>query len=151
MIDPVSLSNLPKLPQLKLAVIGHIEWVNFISVDTIPIPGKISHGFNSIEEPAGGGALAAVQLQRLTKGEVHFFTALGKDDIGEKSLQRLTKLGIKVKAAWREKPTRRGISFVDPRGERAITVMGERLQPTSNKVLNLNFESFLINSCSPFS
>jgi ribokinase len=34
-----------------------------------------------------------------------------------------------LKVAWREKPTRKGISLISPEGERAITVIGERLQP----------------------
>ena len=39
---------------LKFAVIGHIEWINFIKVDQLPKPGLISHSQKSLEYPAGG-------------------------------------------------------------------------------------------------
>ena len=32
-----------RLPKLKLAVIGHIEWVKFLKVDQLPLAGQISH------------------------------------------------------------------------------------------------------------
>ena len=34
---------------LKFAVIGHIEWINFIKVDQLPKPGLISHSKESLE------------------------------------------------------------------------------------------------------
>ena len=44
---------------LKFAVIGHIEWINFIEVDQSPKPGLISHSKKSLEYPAGGGSVIA--------------------------------------------------------------------------------------------
>ncbi len=120
----------PSLKGLKLAVIGHVEWVTFLSVDKLPIAGNISHAKIGLEEPAGGGAVAAVQLSRLVNNDVHFFTALGRDSTGEKSYERLEKMGLKLHVGWREKKTRKGISMTDQKGDRAITVIGERLQPT---------------------
>ena len=38
------LESLPKLPNLKLAVIGHVEWVTFLKVTHLPSPGIISSG-----------------------------------------------------------------------------------------------------------
>ena len=38
-------------------------------------------------------------------------------------------MGINLHVAWREKATRRGFSLIDSNGERAITVIGERLAP----------------------
>ena len=64
---------------LKFAVIGHIEWINFIKVDQLPKPGLISHSRESLEYPAGGGSVIAKRLRELTNSEVHFFTALGND------------------------------------------------------------------------
>ena len=64
---------------LKFAVIGHIEWVNFIKVDQLPKPGLISHSTKFLECPAGGGAVIAKRLRELTNSEVHFFTSLGDD------------------------------------------------------------------------
>ena len=87
-----TLEELPDMPDLKLAVVGHVEWVTFLKVDRIAQPGCISHATTLLEEPAGGGAVAAVELTSLVKSKVHFFTALGKDFYGERSLQRLEEL-----------------------------------------------------------
>ena len=128
--------NAPKeilsLPKLKLAVIGHVEWVTFLKVDQLPLAGEISHAKDSFEEAAGGAAVAAVQMARLINGPVDLITSLGKDNHGKKCYERLTKLGLNLKVAWREKPTRKGISLISKEGERAITVIGERLQPIAS-------------------
>ena len=42
---------------LNLAVVGHIEWINFLKVDQLPKPGVISHSERSLEYPAGGGSI----------------------------------------------------------------------------------------------
>jgi len=47
-------------------------------------------------------------------------------------------MGIKLHVAWRDKPTRRGFSLIDSEGERAITVIGERLAPTHKDNLEWN-------------
>ncbi len=119
------------IKDLDLAVVGHTEWVSFVSVKRLPKPGGICHGSNLKEEPAGGGAVAAIQMTKLTKKKVHFFTALGKDAIGKKCFKRLRELGLSLHVAWRDHPTRKGFSFVDSNAERAITVVGERIQPNS--------------------
>jgi ribokinase len=126
-----SAESLPPLPPLRLAVVGHVEWVSFLKVDQLPAAGLIGHASAVLEEPAGGGAVAAVQLARLLGRPVPFFTALGRDAIGERSVERLTALGLELHVAWREAPSRRGISFVDGHGDRSITVIGERLTPTA--------------------
>ena len=120
------------LPKLKLAVIGHIEWVTFLKVDQLPIAGEISHAKDCFEEAAGGAAVAAVQMARLINDPVDLITSLGKDNNGEKCYERLIKLGLNLKVAWREKPTRKGISLISKDGERAITVIGERLPPIAS-------------------
>ena len=128
--------EIQSLPKLKLAVIGHIEWVTFLKVDQLPLAGCISHAKDSFEEAAGGGAVAAVQMSRLINGPVDLFTSLGKDTYGEKCYERLVKLGLNLKVAWRDKPTRKGISMINKDGERAITVIGERLQPIGSDNLS---------------
>ncbi len=120
------------LPKIKLAVIGHIEWVTFLKVDQLPLAGQISHAKDCFEEAAGGAAVAAVQMARLINEPVDLITSLGKDSYGEKCFERLTKLGLNLKVAWRDKPTRKGISLISKDGERAITVIGERLQPIAS-------------------
>jgi len=118
-----------KKGNLNFAVVGHIEWINFLKVDQLPKPGVISHSKKSIEYPAGGGSIIAKTLSELTLNQVHFFTALGNDDYGKKSLKILSSMGIKLHVSWRDKPTRRGFSLIDSEGERAITIIGERLAP----------------------
>ena len=120
------------IPKLKLAVIGHVEWVTFLKVDQLPLAGRISHAKDSFEEAAGGAAVAAVQMARLINGPVDLFTSLGKDIYGDNCYERLTKLGLNLKVAWRKRPTRKGISLISKDGERAITVIGERLQPVGS-------------------
>jgi ribokinase len=50
---------------MKTAVVGHVEWVNFLRIDRVLSPGAIALAGESWEEPAGGGGVAAVELARL--------------------------------------------------------------------------------------
>jgi ribokinase len=109
-------------------VVGHVEWVQFARVDHVPRAGEVVHARESFEEPAGGGAVAAVQLARLA-GAATLVTTLGDDEDGRRSAARLTELGVDVKAARVAEPTRRAVTLVDRRGERTITTFGERLEP----------------------
>jgi ribokinase len=113
---------------VRCAVVGHVEWVEFLRVDRLPTTGEIVHGTDSFEEPAGGGGVAAVQLARLA-GESDLFTALGNDDLAKRARERLEELGVRVHSAVRGSPTRRALTLVDPSGERTITTVGERLAP----------------------
>ena len=51
-----------------MAVVGHVEWVQFARVEHVPLAGEVVHASDPFEEPAGGGAVAAVQLARLAGG-----------------------------------------------------------------------------------
>ncbi len=113
---------------MRVAVVGHVEWVEFARVDAVPRPGEIVHALETWEEPAGGGAVAAVQLARLA-GSCSLFTMLGADDLGRRSRAELTRLGVDVKAIPESEPTRRAFTYVDDGGERTITVLGEKLRP----------------------
>ena len=121
---------------LKFAVIGHIEWMNFIKVDQLPKPGLISHSKKFLEYPAGGGSVIAKSLRELTNSEVHFFTSLGNDYYGNQSLNILENMGIKLHVSWSDKPTRKGFSVIDSEGERSITIIGDRLAPSNNDNLD---------------
>ena len=123
---------------LNFAVVGHVEWINFLKVDQLPKPGVISHSEKSIEYPAGGGSVIAKTLSELTNNQVHFFTSLGNDYYGEQSFKILSNYGIRLHVAWRDKPTRKGFSLIDSNGERSITVIGERLAPTYKDKLDWN-------------
>jgi ribokinase len=134
-VDPLSLDALPPLPQLDLAVVGHVEMVSFLSVDRLPAAGQIAHASTCFDHAAGGGAVVAVQLARLSGRRVAFFTALGRDQAGHQAVEELEALGLDLHVAWREAPTRRGITFIDATGERTITVIGERLAPAASDPL----------------
>jgi ribokinase len=119
---------------MKLAVVGHVEWVEFVRVPHVPLAGEIVHASETWAEPAGGGAVAAVQLAKLA-GEADFFTALGDDELGHGADDQLRALGVRLHVAWRDEPQRRAVTFVDERGERTITVIGDRLVPRGNDPL----------------
>ena len=112
---------------MRVAVVGHVEWVWFGSVDRIPGPGDIAHATDEWEEPAGGGAVAAVQLAKLV-GACDLFTGLGDDELGLRTRDELTALGLDVHAELRDDRTRRALTLVDPAGERTITTLGHRLE-----------------------
>jgi ribokinase len=111
---------------VRVAAVGHVEWIEFVRGDHVPAAGEIVHAHDSFEEPAGGGAVAAVQLARLAGGAT-FLTALGDDELARRTRARLAELGVTVRDATREGPTRRGLTFLDAQGERTIITIGERL------------------------
>ena len=41
-----------KKGNLNFAVVGHVEWINFLKVDQLPKPGVITHSEKSLEYPA---------------------------------------------------------------------------------------------------
>lgn len=112
----------------RVAVVGHVEWVQFARVSHVPSAGEVVHARDLFEEPAGGGAVAAVQLARLA-GSCTLITALGDDDRGRRSRARLRELAVDVRARCCEQPTRRAVTLVDDERERTITTFGERLEP----------------------
>lgn len=132
---PLPLDSLAPLPPLNLAVVGHVEMVSFVEVAQLPSVGSITTAKAFHQCPAGGGAVVAVQLARLSGQKVRFFTALGRDATGEQAASELTAMGLELHVAWREAPTRQAITFIDADGERTITVIGERLAANGNDAL----------------
>jgi ribokinase len=114
--------------ELSVAVVGHVEYVEFLQVGHVPSAGEIVHARHSFAEPAGGGAVAAVQLARLA-GAATLFTAFGDDAVGRQSASGLERHGVRVHGAWREERQRRAVTFIDDGGERTITVIGNRHGP----------------------
>jgi ribokinase len=112
---------------MKVAVVGHVEWVEFVEVDHVPAPGQIAHGTELWAGPAGGGSVVAAQLMKLA-GACDFYTALGEDDAGRRSLAQLEQLGLVVHAQWFGS-TRRALTHVDRDKERTITTVGPKLRP----------------------
>jgi ribokinase len=121
-----------QVSQPKVAVVGHVEWVQFARVPHVPHAGEVIHARDPFEEPAGGGAVAAVQLARLA-GHAVLLTALGEDEHGRLSVARLRELGVEVWAAQRAARTRSAVTLVDEAGERTITTFGSRLGPSGRE------------------
>ena len=94
----------------------------------VPRAGEVVHASDPFEEPAGGGAVAAVQLARLA-GAASLFTALGRDEQAGRSVARLKELGVRVHAVMLAAATRRAVTLLDDAGERTITTLGPRLDP----------------------
>jgi ribokinase len=113
---------------VRVAVVGHVEWVRFARVERVPSAGEVVHARDAFEEPAGGGAVAAVQLARLAGG-ARFVTTLGEDEDGRRSARRLAELGVDLHARSVAQPTRGAVTLVDSHGERTITTFGARLEP----------------------
>jgi ribokinase len=113
---------------VRVAVVGHVEWVEFVHVDRLPGPGEIVHANPFLAVPAGGGAVAAVQLARWG-AETPFFTALGEDPIGDGAGEELAARGVTLHTTIRKEPQRRALTLVDAQRERTIIVLGPRLVP----------------------
>ncbi len=112
---------------MRVAVVGHVEWIEFVEVDHVPAPGQIAHGLDAWDEPGGGGAVVAAQLAKLAGG-CDFFTALGEDEHGRRAVDRLGELGVTVHTQWFGS-TRRALVHVDRNRERTITTVGAKLRP----------------------
>ena len=123
-----------RFPAIRVAVVGHTEWIEFVRVSHLPQAGEIIHGSAAWSEPGGGGAVAAVQLAKLAGG-ARFLTALGDDELGQRMRRELTELGVDVCAAVNAEAQRRAIVFIDDHGERTITVLGTRLSPAAQDPL----------------
>lgn len=113
---------------MRFAVVGHVEWVEFVRVDRAPAQGEIIHARGHWEEPGGSGAVAAVQIAKLA-GSCELYTSLGDDEAGRRVIERLTAEGVRVRAALGDEPTGRAFTYLDDAGERTITVLGEKLVP----------------------
>ena len=113
---------------MRTAVVGHLEWTDFLPVERLPRRGEILETTESFAEPAGGGAVASVQLARLA-GDCTFLTAVGDDALATPVEARLAELGVRAVAVRRTAPTRRAFVYLDDGGERTITTIGERIHP----------------------
>ena len=121
-------------PDLRLAVVGHIEWIRFARVAEVPAPGGIAHASETWEGAGGGGAVAAVQLANLAGGCL-FLSALGDDRVAEDVRSDLRSRNVELHAATRAAPTRTALTMVDDRGERTIVTLGDRLHPIADDPL----------------
>jgi ribokinase len=112
----------------QVAVVGHVEWVDFVSVRRFPERGAVTPAEDAFTHAGGGAVVAAAVLADLG-AEVDLFCALGHDANGARAAAELRDRGVNVHAAWRETPTRRVITLLERAGERTIVTIGERIQP----------------------
>ncbi|HEY2437577.1 MAG TPA: PfkB family carbohydrate kinase [Solirubrobacteraceae bacterium] len=110
------------------AIVGHIEWVDFVPVARLPRPGEVIHAHGAFSRAAGGGGVAAGVLAELG-AQVDFYTALGDDTHGRAAVEQLHDRGVRMHVAWRQEPTRRAVTLLQDGGERAIITIGKRLDP----------------------
>jgi ribokinase len=118
----------------RIGVVGHVEWVDFLPVPRFPRRGEVLHAEGFAQRAGGGGGVAAPVLAEFG-AEVDFFSALGDDDAGRAAAAQLTERGVRVHVAWREEPTRRAVTLLEPGGERTIVTIGERLEPQGSDEL----------------
>jgi ribokinase len=119
---------------VRVAVVGHVEWVDFVELERLPAEGEILHAVSASARAAGGGGVAAAVLAEL-RAEVDFFCALGDDSDGHAAADQLAGRGVRVQAAWRSQPTRRAITLLEG-GERTIVTIGDRLEPVGSDPLD---------------
>jgi ribokinase len=117
---------------LRLAVIGHVEWVTFARAPFVPGPGEIVHLEDPHSQPAGGGATTAVALARMG-AEVTFYTSFGSDRRARAPLERH---GLRFQAVERAEPQTEVLSLIDPAGERTLYVVGENDAPRADDPLD---------------
>jgi ribokinase len=117
-----------------IGVVGHVEWVDFAVVPHLPVRGKILHADSTFARAGGGGGVAATMLAELG-ADVDFFCALGRDAEGEAAVAQLEARRVRTHVAWRDEPTRRAVTFLDPRHERTIVTLGDRLEPRGSDEL----------------
>jgi ribokinase len=118
----------------RVAVVGHVEWVDFVPVERFPLPGEVLHAKSGFTRAAGGGGVASVVLVELG-ADVDFFCALGRDAHGDAVAEQLHERGVTVQVAWRDDPTRRAVTLLEDGGERTIITIGERLEPRGTEAL----------------
>lgn len=113
----------------RLAVVGHVEWVDFIPLERLPHQGEVVHAEGAFSRAAGGGGVVAAVLAEMG-AQVDFYCALGDDAHGHAAADELTERGVTVHVGWRaEEPTRRALTLLEDDGERTIVTVGDRLEP----------------------
>ena len=121
-------------PRPRIAVVGHVEWVLFGNAVAPPVAGQIIHLTEPFEEPAGGGAVAAITLAR-AGADVTFFTALAEDAEGVATRTRTDREGIDLRAASRPGRQARAVTILDDHGDRTIIVSQPNTYPRSDDEL----------------
>ena len=113
---------------MRAAVVGHVEWIRFARVESMPGAGDIAHSTEDWEQAGGGGAVAAMQLALLAD-EATLFTVLGDDELGLRAREEIEARGVRLHAAIESRPQRWAFTHVDEVGERTISTVGAKQRP----------------------
>jgi ribokinase len=115
---------------VNVAVVGHVEWVDFLVTPRLPATGEILSATAFHEGAAGGGAMAAFALRSLVGG-CGFYCAVGDDARAERTAAGLADAGLEVRAAVHAgRAQRRAVTWLTDDAERTITVLGPPLEPS---------------------
>lgn len=121
-----------------VAVVGHVEWVDFVPIERLPQQGEVLHAEGAFARVGGGGGVAAAVLADLG-ADVDFFCALGDDALGKAAAEQMAERGVNLQVAWRDsEPTRRALTLLEAAGERTIVTVGHRLEPRGDDRLDWN-------------
>jgi ribokinase len=113
---------------MNIAIVGHIEWGTFLRVPHLPAVGESVYAIESWQEVCGGGSVAALQAAA-PNTTCTFFTAIGNDEFGRRSVEQLEKNGVKVYASVHNEPQTKSYIHIGDNHNRTITVV-ERFKPT---------------------
>lgn len=114
---------------MKVAVVGHVEWVQFALVERVPRTGDFAHASDAWSEAGGGAGVAASVLARLADS-CTLFTAFGDDDIGRLAKLQLESWGIEVHASFAsDQRTNYTFCHIDASGQRTGTIISD-LEPS---------------------
>jgi ribokinase len=116
---------------MRVAVVGHVEWIRFARVERMPGSGEIAHSTEDWEQAGGGGLVAAIQLALLAE-EATLFTVLGDDELGRRSREEIEARGVRLHAVTEKRAQRWALTHVDDVGERTITTVGPKQRPRGN-------------------
>lgn len=120
---------------MRLAVAGHVEWVDFARVPRLPAAGEIVAAAEAWAAPAGGGAMAAYALKSLTDSAT-FFCGVGEGALAARTVDGLRERGLDVRAGVRAgRAQSRTLTHLDADGERTITVLAPPLVPHGEDAL----------------
>jgi ribokinase len=119
----------------RVAVIGHVEWVQHARLREPLERGAIIQLHDTFEEPAGGGGVAARALPALG-AETRFITALGNDAEADASELLLRDAGCDLRVARRPNPQARVTTLAEPNGERTILLHGRPDHPAIGDALD---------------
>ena len=117
--------------RVRLAVIGHVEWVTFARAPFVPAAGEIVHLEDPFSQPREAVRRPPSRSRRMG-ADVTFYTALGNDG---RSRPVLEEHGVRVEAAMRDRPQTEVLALSDPAGERTLYVIGENDAPLAGDPL----------------